>query len=163
MTASIKTYSTKSNAMRAAKQAGYTLDQVEILIIKGAYYFQVIPADEVVDQYEPTAEDLAIAYADVADPTDVAEMEVEEHFHSVTEAEHAEHRGEVANKSTTERPCKRVWIIADDMLAANPEVKRKDVISACIAAGVAFYTARTQYQQWLGVRKEMAAREAAKK
>lgn len=88
---------------------------------------------------------------------------VEEHFHSVTEAEHAEHRGEVLNKSTTERPCKRVWIIADDMLAANPDVKRKEVITACIAAGVAFYTARTQYQQWLGVRKEMAAREAAKK
>lgn len=84
-------------------------------------------------------------------------------FLSVTEAEHAAHRGEVSNKSTTERPCKRVWIIADDMLAANPEVKRKDVIAACIAAGVAFYTARTQYQQWLGVRKEMAAREAAKK
>lgn len=170
MTASIKTYSTASNARRAAKQAGYTLDQVEILIVKGAYYFRVIPADEVVDQYEPTAEDLAIAYADVADPTDVAEMEVE-HFHSVTEAEHAAHRGEVTNKSTTERPCKstterpckRVWIIADDMLAANPMVKRKEVIAACIAAGVAFYTARTQYQQWLGVRKEMAAREASKK
>ena len=162
MTASIITYSTASNARRAAKQAGYTLDQVEILIVKGAYYFRVIPADEVVDQYEPTAEDLAIAYADVADPTDVAEMEVE-HFHAVTEAEHAEHRGEVTNKSTTERPCKRVWIIADAMLAANPMVKRKDVIAACIAAGVAFYTARTQYQQWLGVRKEMAAREATKK
>jgi len=84
-----------------------------------------------------------------------------EHFHTVIEAEHAAHRGEVSNISTTARPCKKVWIIADEMLAANPLVRRKDVIAACVEAGVAFYTARTQYQQWLGVRKEMAAREAA--
>ena len=121
-----KTYSTKSNALRAAKQAGFTPDQVQLFddghSIGRKYWF----------------EEIAVAPV-------------------------AAHRGEVVNKSTTERPCKRVWIIADDMLAANPEVKRKDVIAACIAAGVAFYTARTQYQQWLGVRKEMAAREASKK
>jgi hypothetical protein len=35
------------------------------------------------------------------------------------------------------------------------------VLAECVRQGVAFYTARTQYQQWLGVQKEMAAREAA--
>lgn len=66
-----------------------------------------------------------------------------------------------SDKSTAERPCKKVWFIADDMIQANPQVARKAVLAACVEAGVAFYTARTQYQQWLGVRKEMAAREAA--
>lgn len=65
-----------------------------------------------------------------------------------------------SDKSTAERPCKKVWFIADDMIQANPQVARKAVLAACVEAGVAFYTARTQYQQWLGVRKEMAAREA---
>lgn len=96
-----------------------------------------------------------------ADPDFVArDRLVGEHFHQVTEAEHKQHRGEYKDVSTTERPCKRVWIIADEMVAIDPQVRRKDVIDACVAAGVAFYTARTQYQLWLGVRKEMAAREA---
>lgn len=68
---------------------------------------------------------------------------------------------EVTNESTAERPCKLVWHIADEMKAANPEVKRKEVLAECVKRGVAFYTARTQYQQWLGVQKEMAARVAS--
>ncbi len=64
------------------------------------------------------------------------------------------------NKSEIENPCKRVWHIADEMLITHPGAKRKQVLEACQAAGIAFYTARTQYQQWLSVRKEMAEREA---
>jgi len=48
------------------------------------------------------------------------------------------------NKSTANRPCTLVWEIADAM----PGAKRKEVIEACVKAGVAYYTARTQYQQW---------------
>lgn len=70
-------------------------------------------------------------------------------------------KADVVHESTVERPCKLVWHIADEMTAANPAVRRKDVLTACVARGVAFYTARTQYQQWLGIQKEMAAREAA--
>lgn len=70
-------------------------------------------------------------------------------------------KADVVHESTVERPCKLVWHIADEMAAANPAVRRKDVLAACVARGVAFYTARTQYQQWLGIQKEMAAREAA--
>lgn len=70
-------------------------------------------------------------------------------------------KADVVHESTAERPCKLVWHIADEMVAANPAVRRKDVLAACVARGVAFYTARTQYQQWLGIQKEMAAREAA--
>lgn len=70
-------------------------------------------------------------------------------------------KADVVHESTAERPCKLVWHIADDMKAANPEVKRKEVLAECVKRGVAFYTARTQYQQWLGVQKEMAARVAS--
>lgn len=48
------------------------------------------------------------------------------------------------NASTVDSPVKRVWAIADSM----PEAKRKDVIAACVAEGIAFFTARTQYQKW---------------
>lgn len=65
------------------------------------------------------------------------------------------------NSSTIERPTKAVWHIADEMKAANPSVRRKDVIAECIKRGIANFTARTQYQQWFQVQKEMQAREAA--
>lgn len=46
--------------------------------------------------------------------------------------------------STTEKPTKKVWVIADSM----PGAKRKEVIEACVAQGIAYGTARTQYQHW---------------
>ena len=41
-------------------------------------------------------------------------------------------------------PCSVVWDIASSMEGA----KRKDVIAECTKQGIAFYTARTQYQLW---------------
>ena len=70
-------------------------------------------------------------------------------------------RAPVVNTSTADRPCKLVWQIADDVNAATPGAKRSVVLAECVRQGVSYYTARTQYQQWLGVQKEMAAREAA--
>lgn len=46
--------------------------------------------------------------------------------------------------STVVSPCKLVWDIAGEM-EGSP---RKDIIAACQLAGVAFYTARTQYQKY---------------
>lgn len=40
--------------------------------------------------------------------------------------------------------CGAVWDIADTMVGA----RRKDVIEACRRSGIAFGTARTQYQKW---------------
>ena len=65
----------------------------------------------------------------------------------------------IENRSIVEKPCRLVWDLADAMTGA----RRKDVIAAAEAKGVAFYTARTQYQLWAQVQKEMADREAAKK
>lgn len=46
--------------------------------------------------------------------------------------------------SEIETPCSVVWDIASSMEGA----KRKDVIAECTKQGIAFYTARTQYQLW---------------
>lgn len=61
------------------------------------------------------------------------------------------------NESTVDKPCKLVWQIASEMKGA----RRKDIIAACVAKGVAFYTARTQYQLYLAALKEEQEREAA--
>lgn len=55
----------------------------------------------------------------------------------------------ILRKSTIESPCFIVWDMADKMKGA----RRKDVIAACVEKGVAFYTARTQYQLWLTASK----------
>ena len=53
------------------------------------------------------------------------------------------------NKSNIESPCLFVWNMADSM----PGAARKDVVAACVEAGVALYTAKTQYQQWYTAKK----------
>ena len=63
-------------------------------------------------------------------------------------------KGPILRISEIDRPCKRVWWIADEMMAAAgglANLRRKDVLARCIAEGIAFYTARTQYQQWLTI------------
>lgn len=40
--------------------------------------------------------------------------------------------------------CRKVWDMADAM----PGERRKDVIEACVAAGIPLATAKTQYQLW---------------
>lgn len=65
----------------------------------------------------------------------------------------------IENKSTVTKPCRLVWDLADAMAGA----RRKDVIAAAVEKGVAYYTARTQYQLWAQVQKEMADRAAAAK
>lgn len=50
----------------------------------------------------------------------------------------------ILRKSAIGSPCRVVWDIAEEMTGA----KRKDIIAACTAAGIAFYTARTQYQKY---------------
>jgi hypothetical protein len=58
------------------------------------------------------------------------------------------------HKSTIESPTKTVWAVADQMLAANPNVTRKMVMAQCVSMGIAYWTARTQYQQWITAKRE---------
>lgn len=57
------------------------------------------------------------------------------------------------HKSTIAGPTKTVWHIADAMKKNNPNVRRKDVVEACIANGIATHTALTQYQRWFTAHK----------
>lgn len=65
-----------------------------------------------------------------------------------------------SKKSTIIDPSKSVWHIADEMFKKNPATSRKDVVAACVASGIAFFTARTQYQQWFTARRESAQHAA---
>ena len=60
----------------------------------------------------------------------------------VAEAKPAKAKKEPSEKRNGN--CKRVWDLADEMVDA----KRKDVIAACVEAGINLGTARTQYQSW---------------
>lgn len=60
---------------------------------------------------------------------------------------------DINRKSSIEKPTKTVWRIADEMKKANKDVRRKEVIDECVKRGIAYYTARTQYQQWLTANK----------
>lgn len=180
----MKAYTTKSNARRAAKSAG--LEQFEIIEVEGGFAFQAIAQEEAAPVVETPVVgefvhcphcgihlDNGVGYhgQEVNGKTiehDALEWEClacgEEFGPAIpakVEKKAPTRKIEVTNESTAERPCKLVWHIADDMKAANPEVKRKEVLAECVKRGVAFYTARTQYQQWLGVQKEMAARVAS--
>jgi hypothetical protein len=58
----------------------------------------------------------------------------------------------VRDRSTVEKPVRLVWAIADEMLAANPAVSRREVLAECVRRGVALNTAKTQYGAWRTVR-----------
>lgn len=56
----------------------------------------------------------------------------------------------IKRKSEIKDPCHLVWDMADKMKGS----RRKDIIAACVEQGVAFYTARTQYQLWFQSNKK---------
>lgn len=58
--------------------------------------------------------------------------------------------------SAVQSPCKMVWDIAASMLAENPATRRKDILAACEQRGIAYYTARTQYQLYTKAAKASA-------
>lgn len=188
----MKTYAAKSSAHRAAKQAGLTKEQYEIVEVDGQFGFKAIeaetakkPAAPIGSEFEGDAHDYSCPHCgtDLENGIGVHGHEVNgkpikhDQFEYVCLACNGEFGPaipvkavkapkvpgksiEVKNHSTIELPTKRVWHIADEMKAKDPEVRRKDVIAECVRQGVAFYTARTQYQQWLQVQKEMTDREA---
>lgn len=93
-----------------------------------------------------------IAPVEIEQTDPIVEKKVETEVKTKTETEPKV----IENHSTVEKPCRLVWDLADAMKGA----RRKDVIAAAEAKGVAFYTARTQYQLWAQVQKEMAERDA---
>lgn len=170
----MKTYTSKSNARRALKAVGdYAFAKAESLIIEvdGKWGFNEEAAElaqyegATGQQYNPdTAEVESAPEVDVAALEKQADKELEaqlnEEAAQAVEAGTPKVKADVKHKSDIELPTKAVWHIADEMKAADPEVRRKDVIAECVRRGIAFYTARTQYQQWLQVQREQREREA---
>jgi len=140
----MRLYASKSSAIRAAKKAGLSTGEYEIIEKAGKFGFRAIKADEVEEQV-----------AKEAAPEKVDETSVEPTKEEATSKEKQSTKKEVVmlRKSIIESPSKRVWEIADQMKAANPNVRRKDVIAACVEKGIAYYTARTQYQLWFKANK----------
>ena len=53
-------------------------------------------------------------------------------------------KGQRVNFSEQPKPCNFVWEMCD----THPEAKRSEVIAFCVSLGIAYFTARTQYQAW---------------
>lgn len=139
----MKTYTTKSNAKRAAKKANGNLTCIDFDQNKeGEWYWYKVYA-------------CPLCGGDQANQTWFTE-DVSCECHECGKVWSVETRKEIKqssipklNKSEIKRPCARVWAIADEMKGS----RRKDVIAACVAAGIAYHTARTQYQQWKQTKK----------
>lgn len=149
----MRLYTKKSSAIRAAKKAGLSTGEYEIIEEAGKFGFRAIEADGVEEQ---VVEEVAPEAVDET-PVEPTEEEATEEEASSEEEELTEEEIESLpvitidgrlRKSTIESPSKRVWEIAEQMKAENPNVRRKDVIAACVEQGIAYYTARTQYQLW---------------
>lgn len=65
------------------------------------------------------------------------------------EAKASEPKRTYENKSSISSACQVVHDLCNEMVGA----RRKDVIQAAVDKGVAFYTARTQYQKWFKAQK----------
>lgn len=145
----MKLYTVKSSAHRAAKQAGLEKEQYEIIEVDGKFGFQPI---EVAEEPVQEATEADIAAMEKQADEQLVEQLNEEAAQAIEAPAKGKAKPEVRHKSDIERPTKAVWHIADEMSAADPQVRRKDVIAECVRRGIAFYTARTQYQQWLAAK-----------
>lgn len=151
---------TSRDAARAAKAAGLAGKVVSLKEIT-----QSIDAAEETQNDETPADPIVETEAETETQVEVVEPETETETETETDPI-VEGKVEtkvktkvepkiIENRSTAEKPCRLVWDLADSMIGA----RRKDVIAAAEAKGVAYYTARTQYQLWAQVQKEMADRE----
>ncbi len=146
MTHELKGYSAKAKVKKALeRQAAKLPEDVEVLSVDyqkgedGKWYGQIS-----MESAEPFDTSILMGFAYTLDippePLDAGNKQVS--------APASKPRGPRGH-STIDGPCFTVWAMADDM----PEAKRGEVIAACQKVGVAFYTARTQYQKWSKARK----------
>lgn len=121
-------------------------------------------------KYDPSLYDIEDEAADDTEAATTADAKVVEEATSAaapveTPPEAASPKApkvEVLRTSTVALPVKRVWAIADEMRKADPSVRRKDVIARCVSEGIAYYTARTQYQAYYEQQRAEAEAAAAK-
>lgn len=142
----MKFYKIKSSAARAAKQAGLQKGEYDIIEKEGEGFGYIVKTEAI---------EAAMRLAEESEKS----LEETMNFDAVDEyATPLATKTAIKRQSDIERPTKAVWHIADEMydsaVAKGEEPpKRKVVIQRCVESGIAFYTARTQYQQWLTAKK----------
>lgn len=180
----MKGYSTKANARRAAKSQGLDVDQLFFIENEDKLWTWETERRQAQPAEEPTRVEVSITVKTDSSENVPVEVNIENTTtgETLTEnfiAEQEQIADKIANnavladpispvgnietfphQSTISKPCKQVFHIADEMKAKDPEATRSEIINECVKRGIAFYTARTQYQQWFQVQKEMKEREA---
>ena len=167
-------YEVRSSAVRAAKKAGLTEGQFEVVQVweeggKSHWEIKSVVQGEKIATPEPTnPSPPPVATTTEAPPVTQSESKVEETTTPVqtvtqpasdpkptepTTPVASKGSNVKASKSTVEKPTRLVWTIADEMRNANPTVTRKAIVEECLRRGIAFYTARTQYQRWAKSKK----------
>ena len=154
----MKTYSTKANANRAAKTAGLEAGTFNVIEIDGRFAIQVIEAD-LFDEAQADAEYKALQarQAEIAQEAEEAAalwlaafvpynpqllLPAPKKVKKSTES--------LPRESVIDNPVKMVWEIADRMWGQ----RRKDIIAECVRLGIAYNTARTQYQAFYKVKSQ---------
>lgn len=138
-----KTYSSSSNAKRAAKAAGIAPENIVIRTDKsGAFYFESLAASK------PSKKAGADKPVKPAPAKKTAAVKPEPVVKKTEEKEVAP----IVRKSSLKNPVQESWEIFDKLRAAadkaGEKLRRKDAIAVAVKSGIAFYTARTQYQSW---------------
>lgn len=121
-----KFYSTRSNAVRAARSANiadFQISEVDHPTVAGAKQYAWVTAGAELES------------APVVEQETTVEMPVE--TAPAPTAQKKPRNGAVA----------KAW----DIFASNPGIARKDAIQMAVDAGVNYYTARTQFQQYFKV------------
>ncbi len=142
----MKTYSVKSSAVRAAKALVAKFEEItsyEVEEITGLWSINVVV----------NTKDYSEALLKIVNGVDVDAPVVEEKVEEEKNMVQVE-----INQSTIGKPCNQVWEVAIEMNEAakedgEPAPARKDVIAKCVEMGIAFNTARTQYQAWFKASK----------
>lgn len=152
----MKTYSTKANAKRAAKTQGLDLNTICIYEQDGVW---VIGQADLFDDAQAEKEYLALQ-------TRQAELKIEAELDvSLWLASFVPYNPQLLlpapkkikketkslpRESVISNPVKMVWDIADRMWGQ----RRKDIIAECVRLGIAYNTARTQYQAFYKVKSQ---------
>ena len=151
----MKTYSTKANANRAAKSQGLEAGTFNVIEIDGRFILEVIKTD-MFDEAEAEAE-----FEAMKKRQDEIAQEAEEAA-SLWLASFVPYNPQLLlpapkkatkslpRESVIDNPVKMVWEIADRMWGE----RRKDIIAECVRMGIAYNTARTQYQAFYKVKSQ---------
>lgn len=138
-----KSYKAKSSVRRAAKgMEGFNMDTLEVLQDENGEWYGTDgwgteeQQEVVLESNEDLETKLEVALDD--DPDYNPEDETAGDFKP------AETIIEKPNASSIKRPCIMVWEICEQMKGE----RRGVVLAKCVESGIAYNTARTQYQQW---------------